>query len=203
MSDEDEDEWLTHLYERGEVIELDEYELIEEVEVTDPDEEEELNANDGEKLYRAYAKPNAKSEMDGGVYKIRYRYPTKASANSRRFCKAMTEASSAGVVYRYEDIVRMGDEGVNSAFAAKGESTYSIFLYKGGANCHHYWTRLVYRRKREKGKFLPNDGLNNDERISQNQANKAGFDFKDSKWWSKASTRPIDMPNNGYKNPRP
>lgn len=203
MSDEDEDEWLTHLYERGEVIDLEEYELIEAVKVTDPDEEEELNANDGEKLYRAYARPNAKSEMDGGVYKIRYRYPIKASANSRRFCKAMTEASSAGVVYRYEDIVRMGDEGVNSAFAAKGESTYSIFLYKGGANCHHYWTRLVYRRKREKGKFLPNDGLNNDERISQNQANKAGFDFKDSKWWSKASTRPIDMPNNGYKNPRP
>ena len=96
----------------------------------------------------------------------------------------------------------MGDSGVNKEFAAAGESTYSIFLYKGGANCHHYWTRQVYFRKRENGKFLPNKGLTNDELISQRQAAAKGFEFKDAAYWREASTRPYDMPNNGYKNPR-
>jgi hypothetical protein len=211
MSDEDEDAWLEHLYERGETINEDEWELDEELsgEVKDIETEERIQKeieakNQGAvEMYKAYANPDAKSEMDGGIYKVRYGYPTRYSDNSRRFCKAMAQAASGGIIYRYEDIVRMGDEGVNSGFAASGESTYSIFLYKGGANCHHYWTRKVYRRKRDaKGKILKNDGLNNEERVTQSQANKAGFDFKDSSYWAKASTRPIDMPNHGYKNPR-
>lgn len=211
MTDDDEDAWLNHLYERGETIDEDEWELDDELsgEAGDVETEEQIQKEIAAKnqgaveMYKAYANPDAKSEMDGGIYKVRYGYPTKFSDNSRRFCKAMAEAASAGVVYRYEDIIRMGNEGVNGGFAPAGESTYSIFLYKGGANCHHFWSRKVYRRKRDaKGKILKNEGLKNDERISQSQANKAGFDFKDSQYWRKASTRPIDMPNNGYKNPQ-
>jgi hypothetical protein len=211
MTDDDEDAWLNHLYERGETIDEDEWELDDELsgEAGDVETEERIQKEIAAKnqgaveMYKAYANPDAKSEMDGGIYKVRYGYPTKFSDNSRRFCKAMAEAASAGVVYRYEDIIRMGNEGVNGGFAPAGESTYSIFLYKGGANCHHFWSRKVYRRKRDaKGKILKNEGLKNDERISQSQANKAGFDFKDSQYWRKASTRPIDMPNNGYKNPQ-
>jgi hypothetical protein len=211
MTDDDEDAWLNHLYERGETINEDEWELDDELsgEAGDVETEEQIQKEIAAKnqgaveMYKAYANPDAKSEMDGGIYKVRYGYPTKFSDNSRRFCKAMAEAASAGVVYRYEDIIRMGNEGVNGGFAPAGESTYSIFLYKGGANCHHFWSRKVYRRKRDaKGKILKNEGLKNDERISQSQANKAGFDFKDSQYWRKASTRPIDMPNQGYKNPQ-
>jgi hypothetical protein len=211
MTDDDEDAWLNHLYERGETIDEDEWELDDELsgEAGDVETEEQIQKEIAAKnqgaveMYKAYANPDAKSEMDGGIYKVRYGYPTKFSDNSRRFCKAMAEAASAGVVYRYEDIIRMGNEGVNGGFAPAGESTYSIFLYKGGANCHHFWSRKVYRRKRDaKGKILKNEGLKNDERISQSQANKAGFDFKDSQYWRKASTRPIDMPNNGYKTPQ-
>jgi hypothetical protein len=209
MSDDDEDSWLQHLYERGEVVDLDEYELIDELsgEVGSPEDEEKIHKeieakNQGAvEMYKAYANPDEKSEMDGGIYKVRYGYPTKSSKNSRRFCKAMAQAAQAGVEYRYEDIVRMGDEGVNGGFAAAGETSYSIFLYKGGVNCHHFWSRKVYRRKRDaKGKILPNKGLSNDERITQNEANKKGFDFKDSEYWSKAKQRPIDMPNQGRKN---
>lgn len=211
MTDDDEDAWLNHLYERGETIDENEWELDEDLsgEAGDVEAEEQIQKEIAAKnqgaveMYRAYANPDAKSEMDGGIYKVRYGYPTKFSDNSRRFCKAMAEAASAGVVYRYEDIIRMGNEGVNGGFAPAGESTYSIFLYKGGANCHHFWSRKVYRRKRDaKGKILKNEGLKNDERISQSQANKSGFDFKDSQYWRKASTRPIDMPNKGYKNPQ-
>ena len=59
----------------------------------------------------------------------------------------------------------MSRDGVNSQFAPEGSSTYDIFEWKGGAFCHHKWVRLVYFRKREKGKFLPNDGLKNDKRV--------------------------------------
>lgn len=201
MTEDQEVAWLNYLQDKGEVIDMELYDLVnEEVVKGEPVADEELSAV---KLFKRFADPDAKSKNDAGLIKVRYRYSTALSDNSRIFCKNMVAASKAGVVYRYEDIIRMGDDGINSEFAAKGESTYSIFLYKGGANCHHFWTRQTFMRKRENGKFLPNKGLENDERISQASAEKKGFEFKDAQYWSEAATRPIDMPNNGYKNPRP
>ena len=201
MTEEQEVAWLNYLQDKGEVIDMELYDLVnEEIVEGEPVADEELSAV---KLFKRFADPDAKSKNDAGLIKVRYRYSTALSDNSRIFCKNMVAASKAGVVYRYEDIIRMGDDGINSEFAAKGESTYSIFLYKGGANCHHFWTRQTFMRKRENGKFLPNKGLENDERISQSSAEKKGFEFKDAQYWAEASTRPIDMPNNGYKNPRP
>ena len=201
MTEDQEVAWLNYLQDKGEVIDMELYDLVnEEVVDGEPVADEELSAV---KLFKRFADPDAKSKNDAGLIKVRYRYSTALSDNSRIFCKNMVAASKAGVVYRYEDIIRMGDDGINSEFAAKGESTYSIFLYKGGANCHHFWTRQTFMRKRENGKFLPNKGLENDERISQASAEKKGFEFRDAQYWAEASTRPIDMPNNGYKNPRP
>lgn len=205
MTEEQEVAWLNHLYACGEIVDLDEYELVEEEVVNgEPTPDEHLSKVNlaHEQLFKRFANPDAKSENDGGLVKVRYKYSTGLSDNSRIFCKNMVAASKAGVVYRYEDIIEMGDSGVNKEFAAAGENTYSIFLYKGGANCHHFWSRQVYFRKRENGKFLPNKGLTNDERISQREAAKKGFEFKDAQYWAEASTRPYDMPNNGYKNPR-
>jgi hypothetical protein len=201
MTEDQEVAWLNYLQDKGEVIDMELYDLVnEEVVEGEPVADEELSAV---KLFKRFADPDAKSQNDAGLIKVRYRYSTALSDNSRIFCKNMVSASKAGVVYRYEDIIRMGDDGINSEFAAKGESTYSIFLFKGGANCHHFWTRQTFMRKRENGKFMPNKGLENDERISQASAEKKGFEFKDAKYWAEAATRPIDMPNNGYKNPRP
>jgi hypothetical protein len=200
MTEAQEVAWLNHLYACGEQIDLDEYELVsEEVLSGMPSPDEELSSV---KLFKRFANPDDKSQNDGGLIKVRYKYSTALSDNSRIFCKNMVRASQAGVVYRYEDIIQMGDEGINSEFAAKGESTYSIFLYKGGANCKHFWSRQVFMRKREGGKFLPNKGLSNDERISQRAAAKKGFEFKDAQYWADASTRPYDMPNHGFKNPK-
>ena len=198
MTTADEEAWLEHLFEKGEQIDLDEYELMDEEIVTEePEPDEQLSSV---KLLRSYAKPNEKSEIDGGLIKVRYKYSQNISKDSRRFCKAMVEASKAGVVYRYEDIIRMGDSGVNGEFAAAGESTYSIFLYKGGVNCHHNWTRQIYMRKRDGGKFLPNKGLKNDKEISNMEVRRLGFSFKDSMYWMKAKMKPINMPNQGRKN---
>jgi hypothetical protein len=100
------------------------------------------------------------------------------------------------VVYRYEDIIEMGDAGINGDFAPQGQSDYSIWLYKGGVYCRHYWSRVVYFRKREGGKFLPNKGLDNDKRVSVASADRAGVPNK-SPQWDTASTRTNDLPNRG------
>ena len=197
MTIEDENSWLEHLKGKGETINTDEWELIDVTEVTDADEELKFNL--------AYENPNKKSDDDKGVYKIRYRYgPNFVSNNSRQFCSAMVQESKGGVIYRREDIIAMGDAGVNGQFAPQGESTYSIWKYKGGVNCHHRWERLTFRRKQVKGKFLPkqagetgdNRNLENYNEVSNKSADKAGVPFSPS-GWSDAKTRPIDMPNKG------
>jgi hypothetical protein len=48
----------------------------------------------------------------------------------------------------------------------------------------------VYFRKRKDGKFLPNKGLKNDERVKD-----SGLDFLKPK--GKESIRPINTPNRG------
>lgn len=197
MTIADEDSWLKHLQTRGERINTDVWELIDVQEVTDADEEMKFNM--------AYENPNKKSGDDKGVYKIRYRYgPNFLSDNSRQFCSAMVQDSKDGVIYRREDIITMGDAGVNGQFAPSGQSSYSIWKYKGGVNCHHRWERLTFRRKQIKGKFLPkqpgetgeNRDLENYNEVSNKSANNAGVPFSPS-GWETASTRPIDMPNKG------
>lgn len=197
MTIEDEHSWLEHLKGKGETINTDEWELIDVTEVTDADEEL--------KFHLAYENPNKKSDDDKGVYKIRYRYgPDFVSNNSREFCTAMVEESKGGVIYRREDIIDMGDAGVNGQFAPQGQSTYSIWKYKGGVNCHHRWERLTFRRKQVKGKFLPkqpgesgdNRNLENYNEVSNKSADEAGVPFSPS-GWDTAKTRPIDMPNKG------
>ena len=197
MTIADEDSWLEHLKTRGEIINDEVWELIDVTEVTDADEELRFNM--------AYENPNKKSGDDKGVYKIRYRYgPNIVADNSRQFCSTMVQESKGGVIYRREDILTMGDAGVNGQFAPSGQSSYSIWKYKGGVNCHHRWERLTFRRKQIKGKFLPkqpgetgeNRDLENYNEVSNKSANNAGVPFSPS-GWETASTRPIDMPNKG------
>ena len=157
------------------------------------------------KFNMAYENPNKKSGDDKGVYKIRYRYgPNFVSNNSRQFCSAMVQESQGGVIYRREDIINMGDAGVNGQFAPSGQSSYSIWKYKGGVNCHHRWERLTFRRKQIKGKFLPkqpgesgdNRDIENYNEVSNKSADASGVPFSPS-GWNDAKTRPIDMPNKG------
>ena len=58
----------------------------------------------------------------------------------RKFCKAMTNLSKAGKIFSQDDIEKM--DGLNKQFAKRGQSQYSIFKYKGGKNCKHYWEKL-------------------------------------------------------------
>jgi hypothetical protein len=197
MTIQDEKSWIEHLKDKGEIINTDEWELIDVQEVTDADEELRFNL--------AYDNPNKKSDDDKGVYKIRYRYgPDFISNNSREFCSTMVQEAKSGVIFRREDIIQMGDAGVNGQFAPSGQSSYSIWKYKGGVNCHHRWERLTFRRKQVKGKFLPKQpnevgesrDLDNYNEVSNKSADNAGVPFSPS-GWNTAKTRPIDMPNKG------
>jgi hypothetical protein len=197
MTIQDEKSWIEHLKDKGEIINTDEWELVDVQEVTDADEEMKFNL--------AYDNPNKKSDDDKGVYKIRYRYgPDFVSNKSREFCSTMVQEAKSGVIFRREDIIQMGDAGVNGQFAPSGQSSYSIWKYKGGVNCHHRWERLTFRRKQVKGKFLPKQpnevgesrDLDNYNEVSNKSADNAGVPFSPS-GWNTAKTRPIDMPNKG------
>ena len=81
----------------------------------------------------------------------------------------------------------------------------NIWLYKGGPNCKHVWLRRVYLKKGNKkisvGKArkiissLPLD----DRKEARFEGPSAPKKYKNPK---EVAQRPIDMPNNGYKNPR-
>jgi hypothetical protein len=200
---EAESEWLDYLKDKGEVI-GEEFELIDESPVMDADTEaKQYN------FFKRFAEPEEKSKDDKGVYLIRYRYaPMSNKANSRVFCRDMVANAKLGVVYRREDIDKMGDEGINGQFAPSGKSNYSIWKYKGGVNCNHQWYRLSYMRKRKGsgGAFLPLTpeekelGLReieeNYKRVSNQSADSAGVPFNPPSW-DIASTKTIDLPNKG------
>ena len=194
-SDEHLDKIFDALSELGENEDLDNWEVIDERPV-EYDKEEGLDKMMGF-ASTGRANPNASSdqdeEVDGTFFKVRYQYaPLTTKANSREFCKKMVSASK---VYRKEDIERMGSQAVNAGFGLNGADTYSIWLYKGGANCHHFWMRKTYRAK-----DVRPDATNPNAEISVNRARQEGLtpEVNDSL----VARRPIDMPNNGYANPR-
>jgi len=196
-SDEHFDEVFAALEEVGEVINEDEWELVDERPV-DYEAEQALSKYAFASTGSAF--PNAKSSQDGVTeegrqYKVRYAYaPNATKANSREFCKKMVAASK---VYRKEDIERMGSQAVNAGFGVAGAATYSIWLYKGGARCHHFWMRKTYLAKAEG--VTPDVGNPNAE-VSVNQARRAGVDLEQNP--KDVAKRPVDMPNEGFVNPR-
>ena len=201
-SQEPDDKHLDHIFDEldafGEVIDESEWELVEEAPV---DYEAEAQM---EKFF-AFAStgtafPNAKSKQDGVTsegrpYKVRYGYaPEKAGSNSREFCKKMIGAKK---VYRKEDILEMGNRSVNAGFGPQGADTYDIWLYKGGARCHHFWMRKVFMAKEG---AVGVDAKNPNAEISVNKAKKEGAELEVND--KKVAMRPVDMPNEGFLNPR-
>lgn len=195
----------------GEDENLEEWELIDERKV-DYDQEdsldeeiEKLNSKNKSLLSKIWnfattgtARPNAKSKQDGTnkediSFKVRYQYaPLKAGSSSREFCQKMVASKK---IYRKEDIIAMGSKGVNKGWGLNGADNYSIWLYKGGGDCHHFWMRKTYMAK---GKNLkPNVGNPNAE-VSVNKAKKEGF--KPEVNAKEVAMRPTDMPNNGFVN---
>jgi hypothetical protein len=192
-TDEHFDSVFTELEQLGEVINEDEWELVDERPV-DYDAESALSKYAFASTGSAF--PNAKSSQDGVTaegkrYKVRYAYaPNDTKTNSREFCKKMV---SAGKVYRKEDIERMDGQAVNAGFGPQGAATYSIWLYKGGARCHHFWMRKTYLAK---GEGVTPDVGNPNAEVSVNKAKAEGVSLETNP--ANVAKRPVDMPLQGF-----
>jgi hypothetical protein len=136
-------EWLES---RGEVM-GEEWELIDEQEV-------DYQLEDAQDALWSFARtlrnnPSRKSSQDNEIVRVRYAYaPTQlADDKSRDFCSRMIGAMK---VYRKEDIISAGNQLVNPGWGPNGADTYSIWLYKGGGSCRHFWMRQTYLQKDNK-----------------------------------------------------
>jgi len=139
------------------------------------------------------ANPNAKSEqdkiVDGVKFITRYVYAGETNAKSRQFCQKMTTANK---IYRKEDIVRMSNQPVNDGWGPKGAATYDVWKYKGGGNCHHRWNKQIYASFEGVGIDVNSPKA---KQIAGAKAEKFGYTIKNDKL---VSTRPVDMPFNGF-----
>ena len=139
--------------------------------------------------------PSRQSYLDKSIYKVRYRYAQKYnSGNSRDFCVKMMQRTNSGVVYRKEDIDMASFQGVNNSFGHKGQN-YSLFRFKGGVNCGHFWSEQLYRLKKKKdGTYYEDKALSSSQEVpnipQSYKPSPAGN--KDSK------IAPKDMPDNGH-----
>lgn len=136
-------EWLES---RGEVM-GEQWELIDEQEV-------DYELEDAQDALWSFARtlrnyPSRKSSQDNEIVRVRYAYAPLSLADdkSRDFCSRMVGAMK---VYRKEDIISAGNQAVNPGWGPNGASTYSIWLYKGGGSCRHYWMRQTYLQKDNK-----------------------------------------------------
>ena len=142
--------------------------------------------------------PNASSEQDGEnakgqKFRVRYVYTREKNlgnrdkgGQSREFCRLMEAANK---VYRKEDILRMQTAGVNKEWAKKGDSNYSIWLYKGGGDCRHKWFRRIYVQAGQRAS-------SDDRVVTTTKARSMGFRPEANE--QPVPVAPKNMPNRGY-----
>ena len=208
-SDDSDEEVANKLIALGEDIDEDKWEAIYEQDVDYENDDKidavitELNSQSEEKLSllskiwkfvsTGTATPNRASAQDKKVgenyFKVRYFYsPRKVGENARRFCRAMKGANK---LYTKENIIRMGKEPVNKGWGPKGDSAmYSIWLYKGGGNCHHSWKRVTYKSKTARINLQDAQDI-----IGTRQAAIMGYKVTNP---YQVSIQPRNLPNRGF-----
>jgi len=139
------------------------------------------------------------SSQDGDIFKVRYLYKATAKNkpndpnNHRPLCSKLLSAS---LIYRKEDITSMSSAGG----AEDNGASYSVFLYKGGANCQHGWERRIYRKRlRNDGTPWGGGAMNGVDRAKIYDAIRGDANVSQSQD-KKAETAPRDTPTKGYKN---
>jgi hypothetical protein len=173
---------------------IDESEVDLELESDFDAEIERLNKEQNPNLFQRFSKaitarPNSKSEQDKKIEGLNFitRYKYTGSTNPQRdFCKKMM---SSDKIYRKEDIINTDSNIVNAGFGHNGQS-YNLFLYKGGARCHHKWMRQTYVSGVKVDVTNPNAAT-----ISVAKAEQAGYRVRNPK---EVAMMPKDMPNEGF-----
>jgi hypothetical protein len=174
----------------GESIDLDEWELIDSRE---SDNDDPITETSFKLAYAPSNFPERDSEQDTTLFKIRYSYAGNPNPE-REFCRKMMQAN---LMYRKEDIIAAGNKSVNKGFGPEGADKYSIWLYKGGARCRHFFMRNIYIKKNndkisaKKARELLNE-------LDPSLRKEANFEQNDAL----VAKMPNDMPNNGYLKPQ-
>ena len=71
-----------------------------------------------------------------------------------------------GVVYRKEDIEKAETQGINRSFGHQGQP-YSLFKWKGGVACGHFWMEQLYRLKQKTdGTFVEDKALSSSDEVN-------------------------------------
>ena len=185
-----------------------EWELVEE-EIVDGEHqdfnfEEVLNDVANEKIELASTgspKPSKKSDQDGlskksgDYFRVRYVYENdnflnNESGTKREFCRQMMGAKK---LYRKEDILNMSNKEVNKGFGPRGAATYSIWLYKGGPQCFHFWTRRIFKTVIGESRTTK---IEDADLIGYTKARSEGFTAKKND--KLVAIPPRRMKNNGY-----
>lgn len=183
FDDEQGDDLLKQLESLGEKVDENDWELVHTEKVEDT--EAEFDFTKLAEVSKDDAKPNKESSQDNSTYKVRYSYaPVRNSADSRRFCQRMELLTGQNLVFRKEDINMMSFRGVNKELGHKKQN-YSLFKYKGGVNCHHFWELKVYKRR-----------VNDNNLVSEQEAIKDGL--KEPKNAPEVEIAPKDMANRGH-----
>ena len=145
--------------------------------------------------------PSRKSEQDGqskktgDYFRVRYVYEQdnflqNKSGKKRDFCRQMMGANK---LYRKEDIINMGSKVVNAGWGPEGADTYSIWLYKGGGNCHHFWLRKIYKTTLGQSRTTK---IEDADVIGYTKARSEGFTPKKND--NLVATPPKRMANKGF-----
>jgi hypothetical protein len=157
--------------------------------------EKTMLASTGKAIPSRKSDQDGKSKKTGDYFRVRYVYEQdnflqNKSGQKRDFCRQMMGANK---LYRKEDIINMGSKVVNKGWGPKGADTYSIWLYKGGGNCHHFWLRKIYKTTLGQSRTTK---IEDADVIGYTKARSEGFTPKRND--SLVATPPKRMANNGF-----
>ena len=106
----------------------------------------------------------------------------------------MMAASKGGRMYRKEDIVSTKSNSVNPGFGHDG-ANYNLFLWKGGPQCFHFWSRRIFKTTIGESKTTK---IEDADAIGYTKAKSEGFTAKKND--RLVVIPPRKMKNNGYYN---
>lgn len=170
----------------GETLDSEEWELLDSREYRSDDP---ISETSFKLAYAPSNFPMKDSEQDTSIFKIRYSYTGNLNPQ-REFCRKMVQSN---LVYRKEDIVSASKKSVNKGLGPNGADTYDLFLFKGGVNCKHFWTRNIYIKKNndkitaKKARELLNaldPSLRKEANFEQNDPRVAQIASASNNYWS-------------------
>jgi hypothetical protein len=108
--------------------------------------------------------------LSGNSHTVETKYQYSGPMAERAFCKAMLRMNK---VYTRDEIDQMSSA-INTGFRHDGQ-TYSIFEFKGGVYCHHFWSEIQVITSPDGGVVTINKGpVNGDAGVATNDMPSRG-----------------------------